>query len=155
MNIPIRTAEQQFTLDKFSVLPAILSGDKYAKHIVDFPYFGLSRSQRDYILLNKGDVRQYTAGDHKVCEADSPLYDARVLTCEASLFFQAVGVHNLCRRILLFNYDSPNLQKQGSIWLYHFPGRHKVSIPCPLGDELTETLFGAGIIRNASTCDVE
>jgi hypothetical protein len=64
----------------------------------------------------------------------------------------------MCRRILLSNYDTPTLRKQRSIWLYHFPGRHQVSIRCPLNNDwttLTETLSGAGIIHNASTCAVE
>jgi hypothetical protein len=103
-------------------------------------------------------VKQCVAGDPMVCPADAPLFDARVPTCEASLFFQSIGTHNLCRRSLLLGYDTPTLQKQGPIWLYHFPVRHQVSIRCPHGDgwtTLTETLSGAGIIHNASACAVD
>ena len=95
MRIPFRTANQNFTLHKLIVLPTRKSKDKFIKFYPDFSYFGLSFSQRDYILLKATDLQQCTRGSLVVCPANVALYDAQSLICEGRLFFQTTGDNNL------------------------------------------------------------
>jgi len=55
---------------------------------LEYEYFGLSRSQRDYILMTVADVQKCNAGSITICPADRALYDTRSVTCESKLYFQ-------------------------------------------------------------------
>ena len=52
VNVPLKTANSQFTLYKVVALPTRVSKTSFVKYIVDYSYFGLESSRHDYILLN-------------------------------------------------------------------------------------------------------
>jgi hypothetical protein len=52
VNVPLKTASQQFTLYK-TVLPSRMSDNNIVKYSIDFPYFGIDDSHRDYSLLTE------------------------------------------------------------------------------------------------------
>jgi hypothetical protein len=97
MSLPLKTANQQFTLYKLVVMPSRISKDKFMKYHTEFSYFGLSLSQRDYVLLNVEHLQQCIRGILTICPANVALHDANTLTCEASLFFQSMRGNNQCR----------------------------------------------------------
>jgi hypothetical protein len=53
INVPLKTASQQFTLYKIIVLPSRVSGNNFAKYMIDYTYFGIDHSHRDYILVSE------------------------------------------------------------------------------------------------------
>ena len=116
MNIPIRTTEQLFSLYELVALPEIIAEGKFVKYLLEYPFFDLSLSRRDYVLLLAADVQQCSKGSPKVCPANMPLYDAKTPSCEASLFSQTPGDGNRCKSLLL-NYTTPTLRKHDTVWV--------------------------------------
>jgi hypothetical protein len=53
INIPLKTANQHFSLYKIIVLPFRMSGNYFVKYSVEFLYFGIDNSHRNYILLTE------------------------------------------------------------------------------------------------------
>ena len=101
MNIPLRTAEQNFDLYKLIAMPTLINGDKFVKHFPEYSYFVLSISRRDYILLTNDDLRQCNSGSLRVCRLNVPLFDAQTLSCESSLYFQNEGETPCARDVSL------------------------------------------------------
>ena len=157
MSVPLITAEQRFSIYKVIVWPTRISKDKFIRYKLDFAYFGLAFSQRDYILLKAEDMQRCTTGSIQICPAKIALFDYQVLTCMASLYFQTFGDSNLCRRDVLLHYDTPTLERHGSTRFFHFPKERQVIIRCPNGTNWTtyhEILHDGGFIRDAETCSI-
>ena len=47
INMPLKTADQYFTLYDITVLPSRISGYNFVRYSLDYSYIGLSPSQRD------------------------------------------------------------------------------------------------------------
>ena len=107
MKIPMKTTEQLFALHELVALPEIITEGKFVKYFPEYPFFGLSLSRRDYVLLSAADIQKCSKGTPKVCPANMPLYDAKTPSCEASMFFQTPGDGNRCKSSLLLNYSTP------------------------------------------------
>jgi hypothetical protein len=125
------------------------------RYKLEYEYFGLSRSQRDYILMKVADVQKCNAGSITICLADRALYDARSVTCESRLYFETPAKDGLCKRSLMVHYRKPTLLRHEEIWVFHFPTQHQVNIRCPRNNvwvTRTPTLSGAGLIQNATRC---
>jgi hypothetical protein len=158
MRVPIKTAQQPFTVHKLVALPARISKDKFVKYQPEYSYLGISLSQRNYFLMKKGDLQKCTTGSLVVCPANLALYDTQTLTCEAILYFQKSGIDNLCRRNLLVGYHTPTLQKHGAIWVYHFPVARPITFRCPHGTgcrTYNEVLTGTSTFHQATTCAID
>jgi len=157
VNVPLKTANSQFTLYKVVVLPTRVSKTNFVKYTVDYSYFGLESSRHDYILLKQTDLLNCVRGEITVCPANTAVYSAKTLNCLSSMYFQTTTHNNLCRGHLLINYRTPTLQKHKSLWLYYFPEQRQVTLRC-LKDNTwttrTELLFEAGLTLNASTCSI-
>jgi len=155
MTIPMKTTEQLFSLYELVALPEIITEGKFVKYFPEYPFFGLSLSRRDYVLLSAADLQKCSKGSPKVCPANVPLYDAKTPSCEVSMFFQTPGDGNRCKRTLLLNYSTPTLRKHDTVWVYHFPRKQQATIRCPHGTIWVtheKILFGSGLIRNATSC---
>ena len=79
------------------------------------------------------------------------------LVSDPRLFFQANTSNTMCRRNLLFNYQTPTLQWLGKVQLYHLPERRPVTIRCPQATywiSHTELLSEVGQILSASCCSI-
>jgi len=103
LSVPFKTAAQIFTLYKIVVLPSRLPIDTFMSYQLGYLYFGLAVDQRDYTLLMVADLQQCTARSVTNYPAKVPLYNAQVLTCEASFFFQNSNSFNLCWKNLLLH----------------------------------------------------
>ena len=89
--IPLKSANQHFTLYKLIVMPQGVFKDKFTKYLPEFSHFGLSVSRQDYILLTSADLMHCTTVRFTVCPINTALYDVQSFTCEAILFFQTTG----------------------------------------------------------------
>jgi hypothetical protein len=58
LKIPLNTAGQYFTIFKIIALPTRVCNDTFAIYKLDFDYFGLAHSQRNYILLTASDIQK-------------------------------------------------------------------------------------------------
>ena len=115
MKIPLRTTEQLVSLYELIALPTRIAEGKFVRYSLEYAFFGLSLSWRDYVLFSAADIQQCSRGSLRVCPANIPLYDAQTPSCEASLFFQTLGDGNRCNRSLLLNYTIPTLRKHDTV----------------------------------------
>lgn len=120
----MKTVSRHFTRYKIIALPARISEGKFVKYSIDFPYFGLDSSQRDYILLTEADLSLYSAGSITVCLANIAIYNMHMQTliCESSLFFQTTDNYNLCRKKLTPPLPNPNPPATRNTMDISFPG---------------------------------
>jgi hypothetical protein len=154
MEIPLKTADRQFNLYKLVVTPSRISGNKFVQYQPDFSYLAVAYNRRDYLLLDQAQVKLCTSGSVTICPSVTPLYAVQTVSCAASLFFQHENGRRVCRRRLLLDYDLPNVQRHGGVWVYHFPDRYRVSIGCPHGVTHDEVLYDARIIHGATSCSI-
>jgi len=73
----MKTTEQLFSLYELVALPEIITEGKFVKYFPGYPFFSLSLSRRDYVLLSAADIQKCSKGSLKVCPANMPLYDAK------------------------------------------------------------------------------
>jgi hypothetical protein len=157
LEVPLKTESQRFTLFRITALPTRILNDTFALYQLEYNYFGLSHSQRDYILMTAADLQKCNAGSITICPADRALYDTRSIACESKLYFQSTTKDGPCKRSLMLHYETPTLLRHGEVWIYHFPSQRQVTIRCPRDNvwvTRTRTLFGAGLIHNATRCSI-
>jgi hypothetical protein len=157
IHVPLKTANHVFELYKIVALPARISDQKLVEIRLDYGYFAIDHVQRNYILFTDMELRDCMRGSITVCHADRAVYSTQELTCESSLYLQKAGTHNLCRRRLLLNYETPTLQRHGAIWIYYFPTQQLVTVRCRENgtwSSSSEKLVGGGLLYNASGCAI-
>jgi len=86
LEVPLKTESQSFTLFRIIVLPTQLLNDNFPLYQLEYDYFGISHSQRDYTLMTAAEVQKCNAGSIIICAADRALYDTRSITCESKLY---------------------------------------------------------------------
>jgi len=155
LEVPLKTESQSFTLFRIIVLPTPVLNDTFALYELEY-YFGLSHSQRDYILMTAADVQKCNAGSITICLADRALYDTRSVTCESRLYFQTPSKDGLCKRSLMVHYREPTLLRHGEVWVFHLANQRQENIRCPrnMGVTRTRSLSGPGLIHNATRCSI-
>jgi len=155
MYVPIKTANQHFTVYRIIGLPNRIGKDKFVLYQIDFPYFVIGSSQRDYALLTETELQQCTSSTVTVCPVSTGFHDIQTTTYTLSLYFQTAWENKPCRTILL-NHDIPILRRHDTIWMFHFSQPTQVNICCPRNNKgwetRTEVLYNAGIIYNATSC---
>ena len=80
MSIPLKTADQLFTLYKIVPLPSRISQETSVKYSLEYSYFVLASSQRDYLLLTEADLSHCSMGSIIICPNNVALYDVQVVT---------------------------------------------------------------------------
>jgi hypothetical protein len=83
LEVPLKTESQRFTLFRIIALPARVFNDTFMLYQLEYDYFALSYSQRDYILLTTAEVQKCNTGSISICPADRALYDIWSITCES------------------------------------------------------------------------
>jgi hypothetical protein len=144
-------------LFRIIALPTPVFNDTFALYQLEYNYFGLSHSQRDFVLMTAADVQRYHTGSITLCPADRALYDIRSITCESKLYFQTTTKDGPCKRSLMLRYETPTLLRHGETWIYHFPKQRQVTLGCPRDNTWvahTRTLACAGLIHDAARCSV-
>jgi hypothetical protein len=155
LEVPLKTENQRFTLFKVIALPVEIINDTFALYQLEYDYFGLSYSQRDFLLLTTADVQKRHTSSVTLCPVDRALYDVRSITCESKLHFQATTKEGPCKRRLMLRYEKLTFLRHGETWIYHFPKQRQVTISCPRVRSwvtYTRKLFGAGLNHNATRC---
>ena len=138
-------------------MPTQVLNDTFALYQLEYNYFGMSHSQRDYILMTAADVQKCNTGSITICPADGTLYDTRSVTCDSKLYFQTITKDGPCKRSLTLHYEAPTLLRNGEVWIYQFPSQRQVTIRCPQENvwvTRTRTLSGVGLIHNATRCSI-
>ena len=156
MYVPIKTANQHFTVYRIIGLPNRIGKDKIVLYQIYFPYFAIGSSQRDYALLTDTELQRCTTSTVTVCPVSTAFYDIQTATCPLSLYFQTVGENKPCRTILLNLLIFPSYGGTTPYGYSIFHNPTQVNIRCPRNDKewetRTEVLHNAGIICNATSC---
>jgi len=139
MYVPIKTANQHVTVYRIIGLPNRIGKNKFVLYQIDFPYFAIGSSQRDYALLTETELQQCTSGTVTVCLVSTAFYDIQTATCPLSLYFQTAGENKPCRRTILLNHDILILRRHDTTWIFHCPQPTQVSIRCPRNDRVGNT----------------
>jgi hypothetical protein len=137
-------------------LPVRVFNDTFALYKLEFDYFGLAYSQRNHVLMTASDLQKCSAGSVTVYPADKAIFDIQAITCKCKLYFQTIAKDGLCRSLIL-HYTTPTLLRQGDVWLFHLPSQQPLTARCPRGNTWknnTQTHSGAGLIQNASMCQI-
>jgi hypothetical protein len=74
-----------------------------------------------------------------------------------SLYFQTPDSQSLCQKRLYLRYRTPTIIRHESVWVFHFSVHQQVALRCWENNTWTPgtaTLFGNGIIYNATTCSL-
>jgi len=61
------------------------------------------------------------------------------------------------QRSLFLNHETPTLRRHKTNWLYHLPESRQITLRCYVNTQwitYTETLYGNGVIANATRCSV-
>jgi hypothetical protein len=108
IHVPLKTVDRHFSIYKLFVFPTRISDNKFVKYSIEFPYFGLSDNQHDFILLTEADTSHFKNNGFTVCPADVAIYNSQTLNCESSLFFQTVTNQHMCQKFTFepSNYDT-------------------------------------------------
>jgi len=83
--VPIKTANQHFTVYRIIGLPNRIGKDKFC-FISDFPYFVIGSSQRNYALITKTELQQCTTSTITVCPVSTAFYDKLLHVCQVYIF---------------------------------------------------------------------
>jgi hypothetical protein len=113
LEVPLKTESQRFTLFKIIALPVLVFNDTFALYQLHYDNFGLSYSQRDFLLLTTANVQKCHTGTIRLCPGDRALYDVRSITCESKLYFQATTKDGHCKRSLMPRYEKLTLLRHG------------------------------------------
>ena len=95
VHIPLKTVDRHFTIYELFVFPTRISDNKFVRYSTEFPYFGLSDNQHDFILLTEADLSHCKINGITVCPAEVAIYNSQTLNCESSLFFRLL-LTNTC-----------------------------------------------------------
>jgi len=95
IHVPLKTVDRHFTIYKLFVFSTRISDNKFVKYSTEFPYFGLSDNQHDFILLTEADLSHCKINGITVCPAEVAIYNSQTLNCESSLFFRLL-LTNTC-----------------------------------------------------------
>ena len=128
---------------------------KHVRYSIDYMYFAIQHSKRDYLLFTENDYNRCYRGSVTICPSNVPIFSAQTKTCEMSLYFQTAAIYHLCRRQLIYNHQAPFFQKFGTVWVYYFSTPHSVTLQCRNVSGQTsynELLFGAGLLHNTANC---
>ena len=104
------------------ILPQPITSNKHVRYSIDYTYFAIQHSQRDYLLFTETDYNLCYRGSVTICPSNVPIFSAQSKKCEISLYFQTSATKFLCRRQL--NYDPKaqsfrNVEKYGSTTFQH------------------------------------
>ena len=137
------------------ILPQPITSNKHVRYSIDYTYFAIQHSQRDYLLFTETDYNLCYRGSVTICPSNVPIFSAQTKTCEMSLYFQTSAIYHLCRRQFIYDHQAPIFQTFGTVWVYYFSTPHSVTLQCRNVSGQTsynELLFGAGLLHNTANC---
>jgi hypothetical protein len=68
--------------------PSEFLANKFVKYSIEFPYFGLSDNQQDFILLTEADLSHCKINGITVCPAVVAIHNLQALNCKSNLFYR-------------------------------------------------------------------
>jgi len=155
VSVPLKTTNSYFDLYRIVILPQPIASNKHVRYSIDYTYFGIQHSKRDYLLFTENDYNRCYRGSVTICPSNVPIFSAQTKTYEMSLYFQTSEIYHLCRRQLIYDPQAPIFQKFGTVWVCYFSTPHSVTLQCRNVSGQTsynELLFGAGLLHNTAGC---
>jgi len=108
ISVPLKTLNCYFTLYKIVTLPEQISSKKYFQYFINYTYFALQHSKRDYLLLTGADFSHCIRGSITIYPTNTAIYSAQTQTCESSQFFRLLQVTACAYKIILILYSKIN-----------------------------------------------
>ena len=106
LEVPLKTESQHFTLYRIIALPTRVLNDTFAVYQLEYKYFGLSYSQRDYILMTAADVQKCSTEALQYARRPELFMTLGQVTCGSKLYFQTATKDGPCRRSLMLHWDT-------------------------------------------------
>jgi hypothetical protein len=120
VSVPLQTTNSYFDLYRIVILLQPIASNKHVRHSIDYTYFAIQHSKRDYLLFTETDYNHCYRGSVTICPSNVPIFSAQTKTCEMSLYFQTSAIYNLCRSQLIYDPQAPFFQKFGTVWATTF-----------------------------------
>jgi hypothetical protein len=155
VGVTLKTTNFHFDLYRIVLLPQCITLNKHIRYSIDYPYFAIQHSKRDYLLFMETDYSCCYRGSVTICPSNVPIFSAQTKTCEMSLYFQMSAPYSLCCRQLIYDPQVPVFQKSGTLWIYYFSVPHPVTLQCRNVSGQTsynKILSGAGLLHNTANC---
>ena len=128
------------------ISPQPIASNKHVRYSIDYTYFAIQHSKRDYMFLTETDYNRCYRGSVTICPSNVQIFSAKTKTCEMSIYFETSALYHLCRRQLIYDLQAPVFQKFGTVLVYNFSTPHSVTLQCRNVSGQTsynELLFGA------------
>jgi hypothetical protein len=108
ISVPLKTLNCYFTLHKIVTLPEQISSNKYLQYSINYTYFALLQSKRDYLLPAGADFSNCIRGNITIYPTNTAIYSAQTQNCESSQFFWLLQVTASAYKMLLILYIKIN-----------------------------------------------
>jgi len=79
IHVPLKTVDRHLTIYKLFVFLTRISDNKFVKYSIEFPYFGLSDNQHDFIFLTEADLSHCKTKGITVYPANVAIYNSQIL----------------------------------------------------------------------------
>jgi len=130
VSVPLKTTNSHFDLYRIVILPWRIASNKHVRYSIDYTYFAIQHSKRDYLLFTETDYNHCYRCSATICPSNVPIFSAQSKTCEMSLYLQTSAAYRLWRRQLIYDPQTPVFQKFGTVWVYYFSTPHSVTLLC-------------------------
>jgi len=88
VSVSLKTTNSYFDLYRKVILPQPIASNKHVRYFIDYTYFGIQHSKRDYLLLLENDYNLCYRGSFTICPSNVPIFSAQTKKFEMSLYFQ-------------------------------------------------------------------
>ena len=115
LEVPLSSNNYRFSLYKVIALPTRIFNDTFVQYMLDFSYFGIDNTQRNYILMTEADVKLCSKNGITMCSANRAVFSTQVVNCKLSLYFQTPDSQSLCQKRLFLHYKTPTMIRHNSV----------------------------------------
>jgi hypothetical protein len=88
LNVPLQTANHNFTFFKIITLLLKLTSDKLVDYSLHYAYFGIQQDRQSYLLLSEASYSHCHKCDIVICPTEVAVYDARTNACESKFLIE-------------------------------------------------------------------
>jgi len=92
VSVSLKTTNSYFDLYRKVILPQPIASNKHVRYSIDYTYFGIQHSKRDYLLLTENDYNRCYRRSFTICPFNVPIIGAQTKTLEMSLYFQTSAI---------------------------------------------------------------
>ena len=90
--VPPKTSNSYFDLYRIVILLQPIASNKHVRYSIDYTYFRIQHSKRDYLLFTENDYNRCYRRSFTICPFNVPIIGAQTKTLEMSLYFQTSAI---------------------------------------------------------------